>query len=143
MKYKWAQLVTEMRNAMLELTTIEGIDAEHTVDLMGYLRETMHSTDTYHAWDYDLKLEKAFEKMPSGRCNYRSLASYWAHKQGKERLIDAMCEYLEEMSWKIEDHFMESWNFPPGYVKPKSIRFSSFDYKVTKILARTIRRVKM
>jgi len=142
MKYSWPKLVTEMRNAMLELVTIEGVDQAHTIDLTDCLKETMHSTDTYHAWDCDGLLDRAFKSMPSGRCNYRSLRSYWAHKVAREEVVEAMIRYFEDMSYIIEDHFMESWNFPPGYVKPKSVTFSSLDYKAKKILARTIRRVQ-
>lgn len=142
MKFSWPLLVKELRDAMLELVSFEGEDADHVADLAGYFRETMHSTDTYHPFDADYDLDKAFTKYPDGHCNYRSLKSYWAHKRGREEVTYAIADYLGEMIYRIEDHFNDPWNFPPGYKKPKKINFGDVSTKAEMIVTKTILKVR-
>jgi len=139
MKYSWPKLVREMRNAMMEITTFEGQTPDHTLALIGHFRDQMRHTDTFHCWDFDRDLDKAFNRYPNVKCNYRSCWSYWLHKYGKENIEDAMYTYLEETSNIIQEYFADAWNFPPGYIKPKKITFSDIDAKVRKIRARVMR----
>lgn len=141
MKYSWHKLVTEMREAMLEMTTIVGQDQVHTHQLVSDFRMRMRVSDQFHAWDHDYDLERAFNKMPV-RCNYRNLAAYWAYKRAREQCMDEIYGYLIAMETIIRDYFSNPMNFAPGAYPAKSITFGDLETKASKMLPMTIRLIK-
>jgi hypothetical protein len=124
MQYNWPKVVELLRQFAQNRTKILGNGPEQTLDYMGHLRLQMQHTDTFHPWNSDGELSRAFDKMPK-RCNYRSIKPYWAYKDGKERLADACYEVLCEMEELILEWFGDSWNHAPGYRAPKEIDFPS------------------
>ena len=124
MQYNWPKVVDLLRQFAQNRTKILGKGPEDTLDFMGHLRLQMQHTDTFHPWNSDGELSRALDRMPK-RCDYRSIKSYWAWKDGKERLADACYEVLCEMEETIEAHYMDSWNFAPGYHKPLAIEFTN------------------
>lgn len=141
MKFDWAKLVHEMRIHMLEMVTIEGQDREHTLNLVDDLRMTMKETDTFHPFDRDRYLEKAFTRLPE-RCNYRSVEAYWSYKNAKEECISWMYDYFVGMETLIRDHFSNPMNFPPGAMPPKSVEFGDLEMHAEKVLPMTIRLIR-
>lgn len=142
MKFSWSKLVHEMRVRMMELTVIEGHDREHTMDLVGYFRMTMRETDTFHAFDHDFDLDRAFTRLPD-RCNYRNLEKYRAYKASREELIGWVYDYFEAMAEIIRGHFSNPMNFPPGYRQPKSVTFKDLDRGAEKCIPMTIRLIRV
>lgn len=122
MKYSWSQVVDEFRKILCENVTFVGVDASHSKDLNGYFAMTVRETDRFHPFNSDGELSRALDRMPK-RCDYRSIKSYWAWKNGRYAVEDALFEMLLECMDDIRDHFEDSWNFSPGYRKPVEIKF--------------------
>jgi hypothetical protein len=142
MKYDWAKLVHEMRIRMMEMTTIEGQDHAHTMDLVGYFRMTMRDTDTFHPFHEDRYLDKAFAGLPE-RCNFRSVEAYWKYKNARQNVISWMYDYFVQMETLIRDHFSNPMNFPPGYMPPKKVEFGDLEAHAEKSLPMTIRLIQV
>lgn len=123
MKYNWPKIVDAFRGIVLSRVSFKGETPASEKDFMGYMREMVRSTDTFHPFDTDGELSRALNKMPD-RCNYRNLKSYWAWKHGREAVADALYDMLYEVDEKIKDHFSDKWNFAPGYVPPKEVVFN-------------------
>jgi hypothetical protein len=140
-KYSWPKLVKETRKAMIELVEFKCKDAEASMDMHIDFKMLMRATDTFHAWNDDDVLERAFRRMPE-KCNYRSCKSYWAYKDGKNDMEDSLNEYLYGMSEIIQDYYDDVWNFEPRYVRPKKIIIGDIAGYVSKNLARIIRTVR-
>ena len=87
-----------------------------------YFEEMMLATDDYHPFDSEGEhmLSKALDSLPV-RCDYRSVKSYWAWKDGREYLEEAIAQFLEDTEYMVQDHCGNAWNFPPGYVLPERI----------------------
>jgi hypothetical protein len=122
MKFNWPAVVDEFRVLLMENVQFTGIDREHTLDLIGYFRMTVRQTDTFHPFNTDRDLDIALRGLPE-RCDYRSVKRYWAWKNGRMQVEDAVYEMLMECKDTITDHFADPWNFPPGYRKPVDIKF--------------------
>ena len=146
MKTNWPAVVKEYRKILVEnVKFFKVIDDFGTIDksFTEYFRMTVHQTDNFHPWNSDGELSRALARMPI-RCNYRSIKSYWAFKNGKENIANAIYEMLSEAEDIINDHFGDSWNFPPGYVAPDEIEFPDWGYLITdRMVARLIRAAKM
>jgi hypothetical protein len=146
MKTNWPAVVKEYRKILVEnVKFFKVIDDFGTIDksFTEYFRMTVHQTDNFHPWNSDGELSRALARMPI-RCNYRSIKSYWAFKNGKENIANAIYEMLTEAEDIINDHFSDSWNFPPGYVAPDEIEFPDWGYLITdRMVARLIRAAKM
>lgn len=123
MQYSWPKVVELFRNFAQNRTKFLGKTPQETLGYAFYLREEMRHTDRFQPCNSDAELSRALEKMPK-YCNYRSIKSYWAWKNGKEALADACYSILLEMEELITEWFNHPWNHPPGYVKPLSIEFA-------------------
>jgi len=122
MKYSWSQVVDEFRTILIQNVSFVGQTELHTKTLNGYFAMTVRETDIFHPFNSDGELSRALDRMPK-RCDYRSIKSYWAWKNGRMVVEDALFEMLQECMDDIRDHFMNGWNFPPGYRKPVEIKF--------------------
>lgn len=122
MQYSWPKALDIVKQFAQNRTKILGAYPAETIDYMRYFANHLHNTDTFHPWDSDGELSRALDKMPK-RCDYRSIKSYWAWKNGMMKVEDACFEILEEMEGITKDWFDDRWNHPPGYVKPLSIEF--------------------
>lgn len=142
MKFDWAKLVREMRIRMSEMVTFEGQDRAHTLDLIGYFRMTIMETDTFHPFDNDRDLDRAFSRLPE-RCNYRSVDAYWHYKNARQEVISWMYDYFVAMETLIRDHFSNPMNFPPGYMPPKSVKFGDLEAHAEVVLPMTIRLIRV
>ena len=144
MKYNWPAVVKEFRAIVLENVKLYAVHGDPKVDpgLMEYFRMEMQQTDTFHPWDNDGQLSRALEKMPTS-CNYRSCKSYWARKDGKESIGDALYEVLSEIGDSITYHFEDKWNFAPGFKLPEDVVMPDWDRIITdKIVNRIIKAAK-
>ncbi len=147
MKYNWPAVVKEYRKILVENVKFFDVDEETGLgtinkDFTGYFSIQVHQTDTFHPFNSDGELSRALDRMPV-RCNYRSIKSYWEFKDGKDNIANAIYEMLSEAEDTINDHFADSWNFPPGYAAPDEIEFPDWDRLVTdRLIARLIRAAK-
>jgi len=141
MKFGWSKLVDETRRAMLEMTTIEGQNPEHTAHMRNWFKTLMLQTDEFHpAWE-DKYLEKAFVEIPD-RCDYRSVEKYWAYKRARENCISWMYDYFVQMETLIRDYFCNPMNFEPG-AEPAVPSFGDLEMHAEKILPGLLRRIKL
>jgi len=122
MKYSWGKVYYELKKILVENVSFVGRDASHTADLARSFAFEVRETDRFHPYNSDGELSRALDRMPD-RCNYRNIKSYWAFKNGKEYVADGLYAVLEEMEELVRDHYKDSWNFAPGYVKPVEIKF--------------------
>jgi hypothetical protein len=98
----------------------------------------MRQTDQFHAFDSDVSLSRALRNMPQ-RCNYRSVKSYRAFKNGKEAVLDALYEMCKETNDLIFEYYMHPWNFAPGATLPSDIDFPNWEREVEKMLPKILR----
>jgi hypothetical protein len=117
MKFNWPAVVEEFRKIVQE-----GVSFSKQDETDGFHFE-LRQTDRFHPFDSDGELDRALQKMPK-RCDYRSLKSYWAWKNGKYAIEEALDEMLYEVEDAIRDHYSNSWNFAPGFRLPKEINFA-------------------
>jgi hypothetical protein len=122
MKYNWPAVVTEFRKIMSSQVKLysQRDDKNISEDFMEYFNTQLFETDTFHPFDTDGELSRAMDRMPA-RCDYRSIKSYWAFKDGKENIADALYSMMFEVSDLVEDHFSNVWNFAPGVKLPERI----------------------
>lgn len=136
MKANWSAVIDEFRAIVKEGVSFVG--PEHAVQFRCELRET----DRFHPWNSDDMLDRALSRMPK-RCDYRSLKSYWAWKDGRLDIQEALDEMLYEVEDTIRDYYSEPWNFAPGYVLPREVRFSWEGSGATeRMVARILRAAK-
>ena len=124
MQHNWPKVVKAIRKIALNRTKIIGSHAADSSAFMLDLRVNMNETDRFHPFDTDGDLDRAISRMPD-RCNYRSIKSYWAWKNGRIRIEDECLNVLDELEGLRTNFFEDSWNFAPGYRKPKEIIFTS------------------
>ena len=144
MKYNWPAVVKEFRTIMLENVQLytKASDKTPSKALMDYLHFNTRETDNFHPWNTDGELSKALENMPL-RCNYRSCHSYWAYKDGRDDIDQALYDVFDEMQEIIQEYFTNAWNFRPGFVLPEKIVFSEWHEVLTeRMLSRIIRAAK-
>lgn len=147
MRTNWPAVVTEFRKVLVENIKFFDVDEETNFgsinkDLTEYFRMSVFDTDNFHPWNSDGELSRALERMPI-RCNYRSIKSYWAFKDGKDEIANAIYEMLTEVEDTVNDYFSDRWNFPPGYTPPDEIEFADWDKVVNdRLVARIIRAAK-
>jgi hypothetical protein len=94
---------------------------------MEHLRFTMVETDQFHPYGCDGELSRALNRMPDGRCNYRSVESYWAFKFGRDDLEEALYSLISDMGVAIEEYYAEPWNFQPGIGLPDRVVTTNYD----------------
>lgn len=134
MKSNWAAVVQELRKLTYESVAFKGAGKE-------YLRLHLFQTDTFHPFytSAEEDMDRALKNMPDGRCNYKSCDSYWAFKDGKQDLQDAIVDWLYEVECMVIDHFADAWNFAPGY-NPKDIEMK-FTPPCDMVNKRTVARI--
>lgn len=140
MRFNWSAVINEFRKILCENVTIVGVNDTHSKDLNGYFKMTVRETDRFHPWNSDGELSHALDKMPK-RCDYRSIKSYWAWKNGRTTVEDALFEMLQECMDNIREHFEDSWNFSPGYRKPVEIKFSWDECDMQNLSGRSFARI--
>lgn len=137
MKYNWPKVIDEFRKIVKEGVSFVG--PEHAAEFRFELRET----DRFHPWNSDDMLDRALSRMPS-RCDYRSLKSYWAWRDGRYAIENALDEMLFEVEEIIRDYYLEPRNFAPGYILPTEVCFAWESRGVTpRMVARILRAAKM
>lgn len=117
MKFNWPKVIEEFR-AIVE----EGVSFTTSTNGSAF-RFELRETDRFHPFDSDDTLDRALQGMPV-RCDYRSIKSYWAWKDGKIIIQEALDEMLYEVEESIRDYYSNSWNFAPGTELPKKIEIS-------------------
>lgn len=117
MKYNWSKVVDAFRDIVLANVSFEADTPAQKADFMGYMKEMVKETDTFHPFDSDHELSRALFMVPQ-RVDYRSVKSYRAWKRSREQVLDALFEMLCEVEDKIRDHFSDEWNFAPGMFRP-------------------------
>ena len=122
MKYNWPAVVTEFRKIMLaNVNLYSTLDTKKVSEgYTEYFKIQLFETDTFHPFDTDGELSRALDMIPN-RCNYRSLESYHAWKDGRIDIADALYSMMTEVSELVEDHFSNAWNFAPGVKLPERI----------------------
>lgn len=140
MKYSWSQVIDEFRTILIQNVSFVGQTETHTKDLNGYFAMMIRETGRFHPFNSDGELSRALDRMPK-RCDYRSIKSYWAWKNGRMIVEDALYEMLLECMGDIQEHFMDTWNFHPGYRKPLEIRFGWDDCDSQNLVGRSFARI--
>jgi hypothetical protein len=118
MKYSWSAVVNELRNAVLKNVSFKCETKAQEKDMTEYFRIMMVETDTFHPWNTDGLLSRELSKLPQ-RCNYRSIFSYWAWKNGRYKVEAILGDVFGEMEDNIFEWFGNPWNHPPGYKAPE------------------------
>jgi hypothetical protein len=136
-QYSWPKVVDHIRSFTQNRVHFLGATPQETLGFAAYFKEMLHQTDTFHPWNSDGELSRALDKMPKS-CNYRSIKSYWANKEGRWTVEDACAEILTEMEDTIQDWFNNSWNHPPGYAKPLEITFDDDNWSCEKLARQLI-----
>jgi len=142
MKYNWPAAIKELKKVVLEHTTIfVGRETKPSRAWMEHLRFTMVETDQFHPYGCDGELSRALNRMPEGRCNYRSVESYWAFKFGRDDLEEALYSLISEMGCAIEEYYAEPHNFPPGASMPDRVVTTTEDVANKLSYARLVSRI--
>ena len=133
MKHNWAAVVQELRKLTFDSVAFKGDGKE-------YFRLQLFQTDTFHPFytAAEEDLDRALKNMPES-VNYRNCNSYWAWKDGKLDLQDAIVDWLYEVECLIVDHFADAWNFAPGF-RPEDIKMT-FTPPCDMVNKRTVARI--
>jgi len=130
----WSAVVKELRRIVVKHTQFEMQEHAHAFS------DVMFTTDTFHPFDCEGErlMERVLRGMPV-RCDYRNCESLATWKDFKEQLIDAVYIWCVETEYLITDHYNDSWNFAPGYVRPASIKHDDWLWVANKVFARVHR----
>lgn len=138
MKYSWAKANEKFRNLLWANLQVDNKECAYFVGRM------LLATDQFHPIDGDYEMQRALNKMPK-YCNYRSIKSYWAFKEGKELIGDALFLMFEEIFERITEYMRTPYNFGPGDFIPCKItaRVPWEDYITPKMISAFIKASKM
>ena len=148
MKYNWPKVNEAFRTELAKHVVFYSEDPKDSdrqvvdKDWKDHFTYYMRSTDNFHSFNSDGDLCDALARMPN-RCNYRSVKSYWAFKDGKEQILDALFNMCCEVSALIQDYYSERWNFEPGVKLPCEIEMPGWEKEVQQMLPKILRAAKM
>jgi len=137
MKHNWPEVVGVINRFVAHRTKILARTPNETLWNSYYFRQHLFHTDVFHPIGSEGQVGRALSLMPKS-CNYRSVKSYWAYKNGKEQLVDACYEILTEMEEAIQAWHSNVWNHGPNYQVPLEVTFDSEAEGDAVVLARQL-----
>lgn len=133
----WPATLARLHRIVFENTELIGDGYGHT-DSLRWDFGIFMKNDQFHPISSGGDLQRALHHLPK-RCDYRSLKSYWAWKEGRDNIADQLFYVLNEMGERIHFFFNDSWNFAPGYRLPLSVETPNWANIVDKELSKVIK----
>lgn len=99
MNYDWSKVSKLLRTTLLNSLRVDpAVEPD--------FRASLFETDQFHPFESDGDLSRALAQPDSANTD--------------DLILDAVHECLHEMARLVDAYYNDTWNFPPGYKRPKT-----------------------